>query len=438
MKSYKLFAFLVTAIVVLALIKPTFVTSQQTQSEPPEDYRKNLSEQYNRCYEKRESTEKEPTEKRTYVIKDPFLLRAAREAPRRRSFWDKLFGRNKPVVNPRYSKETTFILANTVGWDVPEAETTLSAEIAKSRDVLIAENQNQSLQDFDDWLGKNPKAGAKEVRQEFDRILLKTGLFYASRPTFDWRERGLNVGAVMNQGLSCNTCWAFATVDAFRASLFLQKMRLGLSNNLLAENTESSVQELLNCMDEQDICKPDRFYKAFDFMKTIGVPVPPAGLKYTEVKGTCTAKQFLKALRWEYVSDKPYKIATTDELKKALVKHGPIVAHISTEDCFTFYDSGVYNEGFYKSKLNPDGSKSYIPLEPEEQDKIFFNHTVLIIGWDDNHDGHGGAWLVKNSYGTGWGEDGFAWIKYETRNIGKYAAWVDADPILENNKEKTR
>ncbi len=35
------------------------------------------------------------------------------------------------------------------------------------------------------------------------------------------------------------------------------------------------------------------------------------------------------------------------------------------------------------------------------------NHYVLIIGYDDAK----GAWLIKNSWGTGWGENGFGWIK---------------------------
>jgi cathepsin L len=54
---------------------------------------------------------------------------------------------------------------------------------------------------------------------------------------------------------------------------------------------------------------------------------------------------------------------------------------------------------------------------------------VLLIGWDDNT----GAWLIKNSWGTTWGETGglgtergYMWIARTSNNIGLGAAWVRA------------
>lgn len=61
------------------------------------------------------------------------------------------------------------------------------------------------------------------------------------------------------------------------------------------------------------------------------------------------------------------------------------------------------------------------------------NHAVGITGWDDNHDngdGTKGAWLLDNQWGTSWGNNGRAWIKYGAEQVGTeaFVALVNAPP----------
>ena len=51
---------------------------------------------------------------------------------------------------------------------------------------------------------------------------------------------------------------------------------------------------------------------------------------------------------------------------------------------------------------------------------------MTLVGWDNSSGGH---WIVKNSWGTGWGESGFARIAWGSNNVGKWANWIQA-PII--------
>jgi hypothetical protein len=380
------------------------------------------------------------TEGRAYALNDPSLIRASPGTPKRRSFLDRLLGRNNAPATPsRFSEETIFILTDRYNYKVPEGGTKRSVEAANERDALIAENQNQGLEEFDAWLDKNPNAKAAEVRKELDRILLG-GLYFAKRRKFDWRENGLNVGEVMHQGRDCSSCWAFATVDAVKSSFLLQKMRLGARADAGFGELQPSVQQLLNCVTEGGGCLGTHFGNAFEFAVKTGVPLAPDN-SYQGVKTACAAREFWKALRWDYVSAKPDEIAPPDEIKKALVRHGPLALSILADDCLTFYQSGVYNEKLYQTNYNADGTLKSIllfdslPAEERKREPAP-NHAVLLVGWDD--DKEGGAWLIKNSWGKSWGENGYAWVKYGTGGIGKFAGWIDADPDLANNKGKKK
>jgi predicted secreted protein len=107
--------------------------------------------------------------------------------------------------------------------------------------------------------------------------------------------------------------------------------------------------------------------------------------------------------------DKANNIPTQQQIKTALIQHGPLAVCITATDALQGYAGGVFDEGSTAT----------------------INHVVTLIGWNDDKQ----AWIIKNSWGPTWGEEaggmqgqkGFAYISYtKGNNIGYAAAWIDA------------
>jgi C1A family cysteine protease len=330
---------------------------------------------------------------------------------------------------------------------VPAGETERAKEVRQAALDYRQRELENVRQSYALWQKLNPNATPAQIKNRLemqrraieyltDNPLVKRRI---ASPKWDWRELGVDVGPVMNQGLKCNTCWAFAAASAAAASL--QKVLIDDSNDRGYHVTDDGliislvrppffwagdpapfVQDLLNCMPipAKEICESGWHGTAFDFMVyKQGIPLALAeGYSEPDEKtgATVTYRReyrvreklackpnfgFAKATSWDYVNSPPDKVPTVRQLKRALIEHGPLVAPIVYDECLENYKGGVFNE----------------------RDFDMVNHVVLLIGWDDAK----GAWLVKNSWGEEWGEKGFAWIKYGSNNIGMFAAWIDAE-----------
>lgn len=352
---------------------------------------------------------------RTYEFRQ-FMPRIVRRVgaygkrSRRQSWYDK-FLKILPFVSrntEQYKPITIDTLKESYNLPVALGETKRSKEIRRGNEVLLKSLDEKGENHFRLWINQNPNATESE-KQSAEIKFNSRGLKAADLPVFDWREQDVDVGSVGDQGIACNTCWAFSAVDAMQISRQILAFRFGIQFS--PEEQLPSVRQLVSCAvpKQAERCKNNNNGDMFTFMVDEGLPLggnPEYEVGIEDAKTgpdwVCDKQDSVKALTWDFVSAVPQSVPKTEEMKRAIVTYGPVVAKIAYDDCFLLYGSGVFNE-----EQNVDG-----------------NHFLLIIGWNDEK----GAWLVKNSYGEGWGESGFGWIKYGSNNIGQFGAWVMADP----------
>jgi len=98
-----------------------------------------------------------------------------------------------------------------------------------------------------------------------------------------------------------------------------------------------------------------------------------------------------------------FNIASVEKIKEAICTYGSVSCCLEATPLFQNYaGQGVFTE-FTSTTNNPS-----------------INHAIVLIGWDDAKQ----AWLLRNSWGSNWGDGGYAWIGYHTNNIGYGAIWV--------------
>lgn len=97
------------------------------------------------------------------------------------------------------------------------------------------------------------------------------------------------------------------------------------------------------------------------------------------------------------------QLKTVVDVKSAIAFRGPVIAGMTVYEDFGFYGQGVYR-----------------PTSPVSVGL----HAVCIVGYDDGK----GCWIIKNSWGAGFGEKGFARIGYGTCGILDHHAVHEATP----------
>ncbi len=243
--------------------------------------------------------------------------------------------------------------------------------------------------------------GAPDDLDEFGPVVFPEVPAAAMLPSsWDWRDYGGNfITGVKNQR-SCGTCAIFAATAALEASCNIFEDQPGRDLDL-------SEQVLTSCLNGDCIYGWDHT-DALNFFQSTGTALE-ACMPY-QWDDTVPCADACPDLQTDPVGVSSWTAvgSDVDDMKTALLNGLLITKHEVFED-YTSYSGGVY---------------SYV-----EGDSLGW-HSILIVGWNDAD----GAWIVKNSWGTNWGEntyglsstEGYYRIAYGECGIGSSARLIQS------------
>jgi len=216
----------------------------------------------------------------------------------------------------------------------------------------------------------------------FDPTIVKVS--NAAPAAYDWRDYG-RVSPVKDQG-SCGSCWAFSTVANLEGLYYANK---GVMKTF-------SEQMLVDCDTSDSGCNGGLMEYAFTWLKKNGGIMTDTDYPYKGVKSTCRSdkSKYVDMTITGYKklgsSWSTWSAVDEDEVKEFLYETGPLAIALNADPLQT-YSSGIL-----------DVTSTKCPTSG-------INHAVTLVGYgtENNVD----YWIVKNSWGTSWGEKGYFRIR---------------------------
>jgi cathepsin L len=238
----------------------------------------------------------------------------------------------------------------------------------KSYTVAVNKFADLSTEEFG-----NMMCGYKPALRTSARVTSEDDTEFTVGASLNWVTKGA-VTPVKDQG-QCGSCWAFSATGGIEGAVFVKTAKL----NNVAE------QQLVDCSGStgNQGCNGGLMDYAFQWVINNKGIAAESDYPYTARDGTCKRG---KASVSTITSFKDVAEGDEAALMTALLMQPVSIAIEADQACFQFYHKGVLDDASCGTNLD---------------------HGVLLVGFDTDATSSKDYWLVKNSWGKSWGDNGY-------------------------------
>jgi len=217
----------------------------------------------------------------------------------------------------------------------------------------------------------------------------------------DWREKGV-ITEPKNQG-SCGSCWAFATVETIESYAAINNVSL----------TKLSTQEVTTCTPNPmhcggtGGCRGSIPQLGYNYVQLFGLATNDDYPYWSGVTGMTGNCKYDLERRTPVVSITGYNALPPNDMEATmthLANVGPLAVAANASP-WQLYGSGVFSGCSYSSNIG-------------------INHAIQMVGYGTDPS-NGDYWLVRNSWGSMWGEHGYIRLQRES----ELTCGVDSTPM---------